>query len=109
MATPVGSLCTSIVNKTANGNMGVVLNKHAVRFTAVFPAGATIAYVPVGPLSADDLVIVNQRGRQAGLQISAARSLQVPDAVSGYAEFMTEDNNNSSTSIPFDFTVLRYT
>ena len=109
MATPVGTLCTSIVNKTQNANHGVVLNKHAVRFTAVFPAGSAIAYIPVGQLSADDLVVVSQRGVQAGLQIQDSRSLRVPDSQSGYVELMTEDNANASTNVPVDINILRYT
>lgn len=109
MASPVGSLCTSIVNKTQNANYGVVMNKHGVTFTAIFRSGSAICYVPVGPLSADDLIIVNQQGQQAGAQISESRSLRVPDPSNGYAEFVTEDNANAVGNINFTFTILRYT
>lgn len=105
MASPLGTPCQNVKYKV--GNIGVVISKHSAHFTATFPAGSAIAYVPVGQLSGDDLIVVNQLGPQTGLQISDSKTLRVNDPVSGYAEFMTEDNNNASTNIPFDFTIFR--
>jgi hypothetical protein len=105
MASPVGSLCTSIVYKY--GNIGVVASKHAIHYTANFPQGSSVAYVPVGKIAGDDLIVVNQRGQQAGLQISDSKTLRVVDPTNGYAEFVTEDNGNASADIPFEFTLFR--
>lgn len=89
------------------GNAGTTISQHANRWTATFPAGSSVAYLNVGQLAADDLVIVEQRGQQAGLQIKHSASLDTHDSNAGAVTFTTEDNNNASTAIPFAFSILR--
>lgn len=107
MSSPLGSLCTNLVYITPN--QGNTHSEHSMRITGTFPGGSSIAYVPVGQLAADDLVILNQRKNVAGtgLKIQPSRSLQVNDSVSGYVELISEDNLNVAADIPFDLSVMR--